>query len=284
MKIGLSTPNTADGIRPDSLARALEERGFESLFVGEHPHVPIASTPYPAGEADAPPYERSMDPFVSLMAAAAATTTLKVGSGVCLCLEHDLMDLAKTVSTLDVLSAGRVLFGVGVGWNREELANVRPDIPWGARYRALSECIGALKELWTRDDAEFHGEFFDFDPAWSYPKPAQPTGPRILCGTGGKVGTGYALQWADEWMPMAIALGDIQRKVTKFRQLAAEAGRGDVPISILVSDTPDLAMLEGLAELQVERVVFSPPPASEHDPEALFAFLDSCVELTRGLP
>jgi probable F420-dependent oxidoreductase len=284
MKLGLSTQNTAAGLRPDVLARALEERGFESLFVGEHPHVPTSlATPYPAGPAAAPAYERAMDPFVSLMAAAAATSTLKVGTGVCLCLEHDVMDLAKSVSTLDLLSGGRVLFGVGAGWNREELANVRADIPWSARYRALNECVGALRALWTQDEAEFHGEFFDFEPVWSYPKPVQSPGPRILCGTGGKVGTSHAVQFADEWMPMAMALGDVSRKVTKFRQVADEAGRADIPISILLSETPSEALLAELVGVGVERIVFSAPFASEYDHDLVRTYLDSCVELTRNL-
>lgn len=284
MKLGLSTQNTADGLRLDVLARELEDRGFESLFVGEHPQVPSSlATPYPAGPERAPAYERALDPFVSLMAAAAATTTLKIGTGICLCLEHDVFDLAKSVATLDVLSGGRVLFGVGVGWNREELANVRPDIPWAARYRALGECVGALKALWTEDDAAFHGEFFDFDPVWSYPKPLQPGGPSIMCGTGGKVGTSHAVQWADEWMPMALALGDTRRKIAKFRQVAEQAGRADIPVTVLLSDPPDAATLEELAACDLGRVVVSAPLSTEHDPNALLAFLDGCADLATKL-
>jgi probable F420-dependent oxidoreductase len=280
VRFGLSTHNTAQSVRIGVIARAVEERGFESLFVGEHPQVPTSlATPYPSGQAGAPPYEREMDPFVSLSAAAATTSTLMLGTAVCLALEHDVFDLAKSVATLDVLSGGRVLFGVGTGWNVEELANVRPDVPWSARYRALSECVLALQQLWTVDEAEFHGEFFDFDPVWCAPKPVQSPHPRILAGLGGRIGSAHALQWADEWLPMAVALGQEQRKVTKFRQVAADAGREGLPISVLLPPTATVELVGNLVSLEVERIIFTSPPALEHDQDALFGFLDDCLAL-----
>ena len=147
MQLGFSTMNTPDDVRADVLARALEERGYDSLFMGEHSHIPVSrKTPYPAGGELPPQYLRMMDPFVSLTMAAMATTTLRLGAGVALALEHDVMDLAKSAATLDLISGGRLLFGVGVGWNEEELANHRP-IPWKKRYLALEECVGALRRL-----------------------------------------------------------------------------------------------------------------------------------------
>ena len=140
MELGFTTMNTAEDVRPDVLARALEERGYTSLFFGEHSHIPASRrTPYPTGEAMPDQYRRMMDPFVGLTMAAMATERLQVGTGVCLVLEHHVLDLAKTVATLDVVSGGRVLFGVGVGWNAEELENHRPDVSWSQRYRAAEE-------------------------------------------------------------------------------------------------------------------------------------------------
>src|SRR5438270_6555277 len=139
--------NTPEEVRPDRLARALEERGYESLWIGEHSHIPVSRrTPYPAGGELPDVYRRMMDPFVSLTVAAAATTRLRIGTGVALPLERDVLTLAKEVATIDVLSGGRFLFGVGVGWNVEELADHR-DIPWDRRYVALRECIAALRAL-----------------------------------------------------------------------------------------------------------------------------------------
>src|SRR6202046_902906 len=159
MHLGFSIMSTSDEIRPDQLGRALEERGFDSLWTGEHSHIPASrQTPYPAGGEMPDQYRRMMDPFLSLLLAGTATDQLLLGLGVALPLEHDLLDLAKTVATLDRHSGGRVLFGVGVGWNREELANHRP-IGWSQRYRALRECVGALRALWCEDESEFHGEF-----------------------------------------------------------------------------------------------------------------------------
>ena len=189
VELGFSSMNTPEDPAPDVLAGWLEERGFESFWVGEHPHIPTSrKTPYPAGGDLPPQYLRMMDPFVSLTAAACATERLLIGIGVALPLEHDLFDFAKSVATLDRLSGGRLQLGVGVGWNEEELANHRPDIPWSQRYRALAECIGALRALWADDESEFHGRFYDFDPVWSYPKPLQRPHPPILCGTGRKLG------------------------------------------------------------------------------------------------
>ena len=209
MELAFTSMNTPEGVRVDVLAKALEERGYSALFIGEHSHIPTSrGTPYPAGGDMPDPYKRMMDPFVSLTAAAMATERLLVGIGVCLVLEHHVLNLAKAVSTLDVLSAGRLQFGVGVGWNVEELANHRPDIPWSQRYRATEECVEALRRCWRDDEAEFHGQFFDFDPVWSYPKPLQQPTPPVLLGASGKLGAEHALRWADEWMPVDVGLGE----------------------------------------------------------------------------
>src|ERR1700712_131550 len=206
--------NTPEDLPPTEMGKVLEDRGFDSFWIGEHSHIPASrKTPYPSGGDMPVQYRRMMDPFISLMATAAATTNLRLGLGVCLPLEHDLFDLAKTVSTLDHLSGGRVEFGVGVGWNQEELANHKPNITWGQRYKALAECVAALRALWTQEDSEFHGQFYDFEPVWSDPTPVQSPHPKVWCGTGGRLGTVHAVEWADGWLPMDIALGDVKKKI-----------------------------------------------------------------------
>jgi len=274
MRLGYNTMNTPEDVRPDVLARALEDRGFDSLFLGEHSHIPASrETPYPTGGPLPPQYLKMMDPFVSLTMAAMSTSTLLLGTGVALALEHDILDLAKSVATLDVISNGRVLFGVGVGWNKEELANHRP-IPWAQRYRALEECVAALRVLWTEDDAEFHGEFYDFDPVWSYPKPAQRPGPPVLLGTSGKLGTEHGVRWADEWNPIDIGLGNVAKKVDRFRSAAADAGRGNIPISLVAFGNPTIDTLRQYRDLGIERVLLGSDRDGWDDPSTTMAWLD----------
>ena len=277
MQLGFSSMNTPTDIAPDVLARELEARGYESLWMGEHSHIPASRrTPYPAGGEMPAPYKSMMDPYLSLLLAARASEHLLVGTGVALPLEHDLFALAKSVSTLDHLSGGRLLFGVGVGWNEEELADHRP-LKWNQRYRALGECIGALRVLWCEEEAAFHGEFFDFEPVWSFPKPLQQPHPPVLCGTGGRVGTREAVAWADGWMPMDIALGDVGRKVARFREIASDAGRdpGAIPITMVTFGDPDLATLARYRELGVDRVVLGSARTGWDDPVTTLPCLDT---------
>ncbi len=187
-----------------------------------------------------------MDPFLSLLLAAEATTSLRVGTSVALPLEHDLFALAKSVATLDRLSGGRFDFGVGVGWNVEELADHRPDIAWPSRYRALEECITALKVLWRDEEAEHHGRWFDFDPVWSEPKPLQDPHPPIAVGMAGRLGTAHAVAWGDQWMPMDLALGNVAKRVERFRQAVADAGRPPLPIILMTWGDPTLDDPRGL--------------------------------------
>jgi probable F420-dependent oxidoreductase len=279
VELGFSSMNTPDEVRPDILARALEDRGYTSLFYGEHSHIPASrATPYPTGGPMPDQYRRMMDPFVGLMMAAAATERLQLGLGICLVLEHHVLDLAKSVATLDVLSGGRVLFGVGVGWNAEELANHRPDISWSQRYKATEECVGALRACWTEDESEFHGEFFDFDPVWSFPKPLQRPHPPVLLGTGGPLGTQHAVRWADEWMPMDVALGNVPKRVAKFRQIAADAGR-DIPISMLTFGDPTPEVLHQYRDLGIVRTVIGGARTAWDDPSTTITYLDRYAPL-----
>lgn len=278
MRLGYSSMNTPEDLAPDELARALEERGFDSLWVGEHTHIPASrATPYPAGGEMPHSYRRMMDPFASLLLAARATTTLVVGTAVALPLEHDLLALAKTVATVDRLSGGRLQLGVGVGWNREELANHRP-VPWSQRYQALAECIEALRRLWREDEPSFHGRYYDFDPVWSDPKPVQRPHPPILCGMAGRLGTRHAVAWADAWMPMDVALGDVPKKLALFRRAATEAGRSAVSITVVAWGDPRPEVLLGYRDLGVERVVLGAARQGMEDPRTTMAFLDRYAE------
>ena len=283
MQLGFTTMNTPDDVRPDVLARSLEERGYTSLFIGEHSHIPTSRrTSYPAGGEMPDQYRRMMDPFVSLAMAAQATERLHIGTGVCLVLEHHVLDLAKSVATLDLLSGGRLLFGVGVGWNSEELENHRPDIPWSRRYRAAEECIAALRRCWTEDESEFHGDYFDFDAVWSFPKPLQRPHPPVVLGTGGRLGTQHAVRWADEWMPMDIALGDVGKKIGRFRQIATEAGR-DIPISLVTFGDPTPATLHHYRDLGVARTIIGSARTGWDDPATTMPFIDRYADLVSEL-
>ncbi len=281
MKLGFSAMNNPEDIPPGQLGRELEDRGFDSLWFGEHSHIPASrATPYPTGGEMPDQYRRMMDPFLSLLLAATATERLLIGTGVALPLEHDLIDLAKTVATLDRHTGGRFLFGVGVGWNKEELANHCP-VPWAARYRALGDCVAALRALWTEDEAEFHGEFFDFERLWMFPKPRQDPHPPVLCGTGGRLGTREAVAWADGWMPMDIALGDVAKKVAKFRQIAGESGRDPdaIAITVVVMGDVDLATLSHYRDIGVERTLVGAGRTGWDDPDTTLPCLDFYAQM-----
>src|SRR5881296_3520479 len=184
MHYGVVMFPTEYAMAPDELARALEERGFESVWFPEHTHIPASRrSPWPGGGELPRDYWSSYDPFVALMAAGAATRRLRLGTGICLVIERDPITMAKEVASLDHISRGRVLFGIGGGWNAEEMANHGTD--FGVRWQILRERITAMKEIWTQDEAEFHGKYVNFDPMWSYPKPVQKPYPPILMGGAG---------------------------------------------------------------------------------------------------
>ena len=279
MKIGYTTMNTPADIAPRVLGPMLEDAGFDSIWIGEHSHIPVSrATPYPTG-GDMPwQYTTMMDPFISLTQIGEHTTKLLLGLGVALPLEHDVLALAKTAATLDVLSNGRLQFGVGVGWNQEELAN-HSSVKWSMRYRALAECVGALRSLWVDDESEFHGEYFNFDKAWSRPKPMQNPHPPIWFGAGGKLGSQHTIAWADGWMPLDVTLGDVTKRVNKFRQLSADAGRLDIPISMVAFGDPTLDTLLMYRDLGIERVIVGSGRDGWEDPSGVPAFIDRYAEM-----
>ncbi len=258
MEFGVSTFVTDEGIRPAVLGKALEERGFASLFLAEHSHIPVKrETPWPGG-ADLPrQYYRTLDPFVALTAAAAATERLRVGTGIALVIQRDPIHLAKETASLDLVSGGRAVLGVGAGWNREEMRNHGTDPT--TRMRLLRERVLAVKELWTKDEAEFHGEFVDFDPVFCYPKPVQDPHPPVLIGGSGPTTFDRVLEFGDGWMPIygrgTDALPD------QIADLRDRAGR-ELPVTIFgVPPKPDV--IAALAEAGVNEVLFNLPTEPE---------------------
>jgi len=265
VKFGLASTNSSYGPQPAAVAREVEQRGYDTLWVGEHSHIPTSrETPHPSGEELPRFYWHMRDPFVSLAMAAAATTELKLVTGVCLVLEHEIVDLAKSVATLDELSGGRFLFGVGVGWNREELANVS-DVPWSQRYNAMRETIAALRELWGNDAGGYQGDFVDVAPSWVYPKPTRPQGPPVLMGCQGRLGMRHVAEYADEWCPLDVGFRDVAKGLTWFRDavVAADRDPDTIPISMYCFGSPSAEVVERYAGLDIERVVFSAPDETD---------------------
>jgi probable F420-dependent oxidoreductase len=282
MRFGYLSFNDAGGLGPDVLGRELEARGFDSVWMPEHSHIPTSrETPYPGGGELPEGYRHMMDPFVSLMAAAASTSTLRLGTGICLVLEHDLLDLACTVATLDVLSRGRVVLGVGVGWNAEELRNHRPDLAFPQRYSAMRERVAALRTIWTEEEPEFEGRWDRFTRSWVYPKPVQRPVP-VALGNAGPTGMRHAARYADVWCPIDASLlntsgrPDVDRGIRLFRDLAAEAGRdpASIPITLFAWNVPKPGRLERYAQLGVARVVLPPPSFSTTSPDDVVRHLD----------
>src|SRR6266403_4355523 len=201
MHFGVVMFPTDYAMRVDDLARAVEARGFESLWFPEHTHIPVSRrSPWPGGPTLPKEYWHTHDLFVALATAAAVTTTLKVGSGICLLVERDPITTAKEVASLDYLSRGRVLFGIGGGWNAEEMAHHGTD--FDARWKVLRERVAAMQEIWTKDEAEYHGKFVNFDKLWSYPKPVQKPHPPILMGGAGPHARQRAADFGGHWLPI----------------------------------------------------------------------------------
>src|SRR5213593_4418278 len=229
------------------LARAAEERGFESLFVTEHTQIPTNRRPPFAGGGPLPKeYSHTLDPFVGLTAAAAATRSLKVGTGICLVIEHDPITLAKTIASLDLLSNGRFLFGIGAGWNAEEMEH--HGTVFKTRFRLLRERILAMREIWTKEAAEFHGEFVNFDPIWSYPKPAQKPHPPVLLGGESGHTLQRVVEFCDGWFPRGRGHFDLEAGLADLTRRAEKIGRDPRSISVSVFGArPEPATVEKYA-------------------------------------
>ena len=256
MKFGISTFVTDEGIAAGPLGRAIEERGFDSLFVAEHTHIPLSrKSPWPRGGELPRKYYRTLDPFVTLTAAAAATERLLVGTGVALVVERDPIITAKEVASLDLVSGGRVIFGVGVGWNREEMEN--HDTDPRTRGELMDERLRAIIEMWTGDEPEFHGRYVDFDPIGIWPKPAQKPYPPIYVG-GGRRAFDRVARLGDAWLANGLPPDKLGPMMGELREAA---GR-DVPVTVFNAST-EPEDLEAYARLGTERVLLGLPTMPE---------------------
>jgi probable F420-dependent oxidoreductase len=265
-------------IRPDEVARAAEERGFESIFFIDHTHIPVRrTTPYPIGGELPKDYFHNHDLFVAMAYAAAATKRIKIGSGICLVIERDPFTLAKEVASLDFLSNGRVIFGVGAGWNREEMEDHGTD--YKTRWRLLRERIEAMKAIWRDDEAQYHGELVSFDKVWSWPKPVQKPHPPILLGGHGEKAFDRVIRYCDGWMPLTWVDRNIIAEIAELRERARKAGRDPQTISVTVfGGQPEAKQLAAYAEAGVERVLFALPNAGA---EKVLPALDRLAKLSR---
>lgn len=260
MDIGIFMFPTGDAMRPDDLGAEVEARGFESLWFPEHTHIPTSRrSPFPGGGELPPEYSRSHDPFVALTAAAMSTKKIRLGTGICLIIERDTITTAKAVASLDVLSGGRFVFGIGGGWNREEMEHHGTD--YTTRFAKLEEQVAAFKTIWTEDEAEFHGRHVDFDPIWSWPKPAQKPHPPIVLGGGTRYTRQRVVDHCDGWMPIGRDDEAVLRGIEDLRHRAERAGRAIDTISINVfGATPNREVLDRYAEAGVGRAVLLARP------------------------
>jgi probable F420-dependent oxidoreductase len=265
MHIGVFHFPTDYGIDITELAQALEARSLDSLFVCEHTHIPLSRrSPFPGGGELPKRYKHTYDPFVALSFAAAATTTLKLGTGICLVPQHDPIVTAKSVASLDRLSKGRFLFGVGGGWNVDEMEN--HGARYDTRFKLLRERVLAMKALWTEEEASFHGEFVNFDPVWCYPKPAQRPHPPILLGGETDKTLARIVDFCDGWFPRGSADFDPTAAVSRLKTACADAGRDFAGMSITVFRAPaDADTLRRYADAGIARVLLDAPDSSRDE-------------------
>ncbi len=281
MQFGAAIFFTDYSMGPAELGRALEERGFESLWAPEHTHIPISrNSQFPAGGELPKKYYDVMDPFVTLSAAAAATTRLKVGTGICLVVQRDPIQTAKSVASLDQISNGRFLFGVGAGWNAEEMADHGTDFK--TRFKLMEERIAAMRVIWTKSKPEFSGTFVKFGPMMTWPKPVQKPTPPVIVGGAFPYGARRAIAFGDGWMPHAKrpSYDDVIVHLPEFRRMAAEAGRDPASLPITVWGPAKTAdAIKRYRDEGVVRVVFDVPSAKADE---VLPLLDALAEIIRA--
>jgi probable F420-dependent oxidoreductase len=275
MELGLAILLTDYSIQPAALGASAEERGFESLFLAEHTHIPVSrETPYPGGTELPREYSHTVDPFVGLAAAASATERLKLGTGVCLVTQRDPIVTAKEVATLDHVSGGRFMFGVGAGWNKEEMLDhgTDPKTRWGV----MRERIEAMKAIWTQEEAEYHGRYVDFDPIWSWPKPVQKPHPPVLVGGVGDKVLDRVVAYGDEWIPNRVKGPDeLGVRIAELQRRAEAAGRDRIPVTVFGARA-EQSVLERLEAVGVTRSLFYLRP---DEPAAVQRQLDRLGEV-----
>lgn len=279
MQFGAFYFPTDYGMDVAELAATLEARGFDSLFVCEHTHIPTSRrTPFPSGGELPKRYKHTHDPFVALAFAAAATKTLKIGTGICLIPQHDPIVTAKSVASLDLLSGGRFIFAMGGGWNAEEMEN--HGTRYETRFKLLRERALAMKALWTQEEAEFHGEFVNFDKVWQYPKPKQKPHPPLFLGGETDHTLKRVVEFCDGWFPRPRSGWEPKSARARLNQAAQAAGRDPRTLSITVFAAPaDAAALAPYREAGIERVLFAVPDA---DRDTVLRQLDKYAPLLKG--
>lgn len=288
MKFGVSMFVTDESARPGAAALAAEQRGFDSFWVSEHSHIPL-DTRFPLADTVPRPYASMLDPFVALASAAATTSTIRLGTAICIVTQHDPINCAKAVASLDQISNGRLLFGIGAGWNEPEMRNHGTDP--GRRFALMRERVEAMKALWTQDEAEYHGEFVDFDPVWQWPKPVQAPHPPVLVAGASPSVLKRAANYGDGWLPVVIPeataispgrmtpLAELEAWVPRLREMSAQAGKR--PPMIVVSGTyVDAAVLERLVALDVDTLLFR---LSSADLDTVCRELDGHAEMISSM-
>jgi probable F420-dependent oxidoreductase len=264
MKIGALIFATDYTIQMDELGRELEERGFESLFVPEHTHIPASRlSPWPGGAELPKEYSHSYDPFVALSFAAAVTKNLMLGTGICLLPQRDTITTAKSVASLDRMSDGRFLFGIGGGWNKEEMAQHGTE--YKTRFARMKEQVIAMKGLWQEEAAEFHGDFVNFDASWQHPKPVQSPNPPVLLGGETDYTLRRIVDYCDGWLPRARQGFDAIENTARLKRIADEAGRDMSSLTInIFGAAPDKSILDNYREAGIHRSIL-PLPSADRD-------------------
>jgi len=278
MHFGLTMFPADFAMRVDDLAREAEARGFASLWLPEHTHIPVSRrSPWPGGPELPEEYWHTHDLFVSLATAAAATRTLKICSGICLLVERDPITTAKEVASLDVLSNGRVMFGIGGGWNAEEMEN--HGTTFRTRWKLLRERVEAMKRIWTEDEAEYHGEFVNFDPIWSWPKPIQKPHPPIFLGGHTPRTLQRVVDYCNGWIPIPVRAGDLVAHINDLHRRAEKAGRDPKSIAIATyGGPPDDTVVQQYRDAGVDHYIFGLPPAGR---DTVLQLLDRYAEFVR---
>jgi probable F420-dependent oxidoreductase len=279
LQFGVTMFGTDQAIRPDELARAAEERGLSSLYLPEHTHIPVSRrTPPPTGDEVLPDYyARSFDPFVALTAAAAVTERLRVGTGICLVAQRDPIVTAKAVASLDRLSGGRFVFGVGFGWNVDEIEDHGVDMH--GRRAVAREHVLAMQRLWADDEASFDGEFVQLPPSWAWPKPVQEPWPPVLVGgAAGPTLFEHVAEYADGWIPIGGA--GVRAALPELHRAVEAAGRDPATVRVVPFGTvPDPGKLEYYSSLGIDEVVLRVPVAGR---DVVLPVLDGFGELVRA--
>ena len=276
-KFGALIFPTDYAMHPVSLAKAIEERGLDSLFFPEHTHIPASRiTPYPAGGDLPKEYSHTFDPFVALAACAGATERIQLGTGICLVVERDVLTLAKEIASIDRISGGRFVLGIGAGWNAEEMQN--HGVEYKNRWKVVREKILAMRELWTKEEAEFHGEFVDFDPVWSNPKPSQTGGPPVLMGATSKWSYDRIAEYCDGWLPIA---GLESGHLPEIEKALKNRGRELSEMTLAMFGVPaDESFIESKLEDGFNHLIFGLPPESE---ETVLPLLDQYADIAEKM-